>query len=117
MSGVSIDTNDLEKGLVELDQKVSAALGMYADTAALKLQNYARDKASWVDRTGAARQRLTGEAEEVEEGYKLVLSHGVDYGIWLELANEKNYAILDPTIKAMSPEILRGFSQLLERLT
>lgn len=111
-----MDMSKLESGLNDLMGKSEAAIRMYGETAALRLQNYARDKAPWTDRTGHARQRLTGKSAKVTNGYKITLAQGVDYGIWLELAHEKRFAIIQPTILANSNEIMTGFNKLLERL-
>ena len=43
---------------------------------------------------------------------RIHIGHGVDYGIYLELANEKKYAILQQTVSAVSPEILEWFKEL-----
>lgn len=117
MSGFSWDMSGLESGLESFMGKSEAAIRMYAETAALKLQNYSRNKAPWTDRTGHARQRLSGTVTKVTNGYKITLAHGVDHGIWLELAHEKRFAIIQPTILANSNEIMRGFEKLLERLS
>ena len=44
---------------------------------------------------------------------RITLSHGVSYGIWLELANEKNYAIVAPTVRDEGPRIVKDLSDLL----
>lgn len=112
-----LDPYDLLNGLSQFESRADAAVAAYAETSALKLQNYAKQNRPWTDRTGHARQRLTCTSGKVAEGYKLTLSHGVDYGIWLELAHEKRFAIIQPTINIVgSNEILPGFQRLLERL-
>lgn len=115
--GYEFDPKDMISKINQAATKSEAAISMYADNAALTLQNYAREHRPWTDRTGHARQRLTGSAEVVSQGYRIVLAHGVDYGVWLELAHEKKYAIIQPTIQAKSPEVLSGFNKLLERLS
>lgn len=115
-SSFKLDASSLESGLNALMNRSQAATRMYAETSATKLQNYARNNAPWTDRTGQARQRLTGTAMIVANGYKLRLAHGVNYGIWLELAHEKRFAIIQPTILANTGEIMEGFNGLLERL-
>ena len=115
--GFNLDISDLVKGLEKFESKSDAAISAYAQTSALKLQNYAKQHHPWTDRTGHARQRLTGSSYKVEKGYELSLAHGVDYGIWLELAHEKRFAIIDPTINYVgNNEIMPGFQRLLERL-
>lgn len=112
----SVDIDSIKKGLELFASKSDAAITMYAESSALVLQNYARDHAPWTDRTGHARQRLTGSQMRVTKGYQLKLAHGVDYGIWLELAHEKRFAIIQPTILAKSNEIMQGFERLLDKI-
>lgn len=115
--GFEFDPGSMISGITQAATKSEAAIAMYADNAALTLQNYAREHRPWTDRTGHARQRLTGSVARVTQGYQIILAHGVDYGKWLELAHEKKYAIIQPTIQAKSPEVLSGFNKLLERLS
>lgn len=104
-------------GLSGSENRAKTAIRAYAETSALKLQNSARQNARWTDRTGQARQRLTGTVLPSSNGYKLKLAHGVDYGKWLELAHEKRFAIIPETINNVgSSEIMPGFQRLLERL-
>lgn len=115
--GFQFDPGDMIDKINSAAAKSEAAIAMYADNAATTLQNYAREHRPWTDRTGHARQRLTGSVARVAQGYQIILAHGVDYGKWLELAHEKKYAIIQPTIQAKSPEVLSGFNKLLERLS
>lgn len=111
------DAKGLLNGLAEFGDRADRGIQMYAETSALKLQNHARQNAKWTDRTGHARQRLTGDVLIVSNGYKLRLAHGVDYGKWLELAHEKRFAIIFPTIQEVGTnQIIPGFEKLLERL-
>lgn len=112
-----LDANKLLGGLTNFENRAQIALRMYAETSALKLQNFARQNARWTDRTGHARQRLTGDSEIVNNGYKLRLAHGVDYGKWLELAHEKRFAIIEETVDTVgSNEIMPGLQRLMEKL-
>ena len=104
------------KRMADFSGRAPIAIHMYAETAAKKLESSAKQHAPWTDRTGHARQRLTGKVEGVANGYKIILAHGVDYGIWLELAHEKRFATIEPTIQREGPQIMRGFTHLLERL-
>lgn len=115
-SGFKLDAASMLSALETAPPKLDAAIGMYAKTAAQQLQNTAQQDAPWTDRTAHARQRLKGEAQRVGEGYLISLAHGVDYGIYLELCNEKKYAVIEPTIKKMAPEILQAFQGLLSKI-
>lgn len=117
MSDFKFDADKLLGGLTAFENKAQAALRMYADTSALKLQNYARQNARWTDRTGHARQRLTGDVLIASNGYKLRLAHGVEYGKWLELAHERRFAIIQETIDTVgNNEIIPGLKRLMENL-
>ena len=112
----NLDARRLIDGLNTLDNRMQTAVLMYSETAASNLEEYMKANKKWTDRTGHAKQRLTGRAYRVNCGVRIELAHGVDYGIWLELANGKNYAIIEPTIRLKSQEVLKGFEGLLGRM-
>ena len=115
--GFKLDISGMAAGLASAASKSEMAIGMYAEQGALQLQNYARQHRKWTDRTGHARQRLTGTSYKIANGYRLELAHGVDYGIWLEMAHERKYSIIPETIDKVGEEkILPGLEHLLERL-
>lgn len=115
-SGFRMDGGGLAKGLLLYEARAHAAVGMYAKTAAQKMETYAKRNRVWKDRTGDARKLLKGREEDLGSKWRVHIEHGVDYGIWLELANEKRYAILQPTVIAASPEIIQGLGGLMNRL-
>lgn len=108
----------LTDGLETMKKKADAALLLYTKTSALKLQNSMRSNAPWKDRTGRARQTLTGTGYKAEDnsGYIIKLAHGVNYGVFLELAHEKRFAIIKPTIQAHGPEVLEAFDNLFGKI-
>lgn len=110
------DIDDLIKGIYMIDKKADTAVKMFANTNAKVMETDAKEQARWTDRSSMARKSLRGYVEETPNGYKIILSHGVDYGIWLELANEKRYAIVEPIIRLTSPYIMRDFENLLEKM-
>lgn len=115
--GFDISLDSLLEGLENFESKAQTAIRMYADTSAEKLESYAKSHRKWQDRSTDARKRLKGTAIKVPEGYRLQLAHGVKYGIYLELANEKKYAIIEPTLTEVgTEEILPGFAKFIDRL-
>lgn len=114
MSGFKIDADKLIDGLSNLDNMARMRTRVYANTVAKDLEGYIRDNRPWTDRTGQARQRMTGYVKETAKGFRIVIAHGVDYGIWLELAHEKRFAILEPTIRLKGPDIIKGMKELLK---
>lgn len=116
-TGFSFDMKDMLKGMTDFQSKADAALQMYAETSAKKLEGSAKENRRWTDRTGQARQRLNGSVGKVPEGYRIYLAHGVDYGLWLELAHERRYSIIPETIRYVGTfEIIPGLKKLFERL-
>ena len=98
----------------KVEKMVRAAIGVYADTAAKKMEGEAKKNAPWTDRTGNARNSIQGDFGW--QGNKAVITLGgnMDYSVWLELAYEKKYAILKPTIDRNAPEILKGYQRLVK---
>lgn len=117
MSNFSFNPADIQLSLARVDSRIMAGFAMYAKTAAIKMQNYAKINRKWTDRTGDARRRLRCTAAQVQNGWKLTLAHGVPYGIYLELAHEKRFAIIQPTIDAEGPAIMEGFNNMMGRVT
>ena len=116
-AGFRMDISGMVTGLNKLAARSDAAIRVYAEQGAIKLRDFAQENRRWTDRTGQARQRLHGYVGTISKGYRIILAHGVDYGIWLELANEKRFAIIPQAIEYVGTfEIMPGFERLLERL-
>lgn len=112
-----LDIGELTTGLNKVKDKTDLAVRMLAEQGGQKLQDFARENRKWTDRTGQARQRLTGGIDTIPNGYRIYLAHGVDYGIWLELAHEKRFSIIPQAIEYVGAfEIMPGFERLMERL-
>ncbi len=97
-----------------VSQKMRAAIGVYADTAALKMEGQAKQNAPWTDRTSNARNSIRGSFGWRGDHCVIVLSGGMEYSVYLELAMSKKYAILYPTILKNAPDVLRGYQRLVK---
>jgi hypothetical protein len=74
-------------------------LAAYAQMqAAPRMQTHAQTHAPWHDITGMARRGLRGGSFFRGNKAIIYIAHGVDYGVHLELAHDRKYQILDPTI-------------------
>lgn len=114
---IRIDVDGVVEGLTLLREAIDPAVQMLATQGAQKMENFAKENRRWTDRTGQARQRLKGSTSQIPNGYRITIAHGVDYGIWLELAHEKRFSILPETLEYVSAfEIMPGFNKLIERL-
>lgn len=67
--------------------------------------SYAKANAPWVDRTGDAREGLSVDVYTEGGDVILDLYHTVDYGLWLEVIQNGNFAIIMPTLERFAPMI------------
>lgn len=77
------------------------------DQAAI-IEQRMRDEHTWVNRSGAAEANLRCRLFDDGKAFKLRASHGVHYGIWLEVAHQGRYAILQPTVRSQWPVALKA---------
>lgn len=108
------NASGLMKGIAEREIKTKAAIGLYADTVAKKMESSAKSNYKWTPRSGAAHQRLDATSKWYGSIIRVELGHGVDYGVYLEFCNEKRYAILKPTIDLISPQAIRGLANIIK---
>ena len=107
----------LKKNLDNMSEKLGAVLLMYAATKASELQSKMQQNRPWTDRTGLAKARLSAKVSQPNKNtVRITLTHGVDYGIWLELAHGKNYAIIAPTVREEGPRIVSDLNNLMSKL-
>lgn len=77
-----------------------------ADRWSITLEAEMKSNAPWQDQTGNLRQALYTEVEQVSlDMVEIILSHGLNYGIWLETKFAARDAVIAPTIDAHAPRI------------
>lgn len=114
---IDYDESTLKKNLDKMSTKLGAVILMYSSTKASELESKMKLNRPWTDRTGMAKATLRARVSQPKENIvRITLAHGVDYGIWLELANEKNYAIIAPTINEEGPKIVTDLKDLMSKL-
>lgn len=113
---IRIDSNSLRttlSGLQQVEDKLFEALRIVSHSAAKEMEAWAKANAKWTDRTGNARQKLTGDAYWANSKVlETVIAHQMDYGVWLELAHAKKYAILDKALREKAPELFEQYRKL-----
>lgn len=115
--GFKLDTGILDRNLGNMTNKFNAMVLMYSVESAKKLQDYMQQKRPWTDRTGEAKRRLRAVVSQPDDHtVRITLAHGVEYGIWLELAHEKRFAIIQPTINTQGPRVLEGFNGMINKI-
>lgn len=114
---INYDTSSLKKNIDKMSVKFGAVVLMYSATKASELQAKMKVNRPWTDRTNMAKATLNAKVSQPSQNIiRITLAHGVDYGIWLELAHEKNYAIIAPTIREEGPRIVKDLNNLMSKL-
>lgn len=87
-----------------------------AQYMAPRVENYMKMNAPWTDQTANARNGLAARAYREGDEVGIVLYHQVPYGVYLETRWDGRYAIINPTIEAMGPEVMAMYDRMLERM-
>ena len=97
MSDITIDAKEVINNLQNLDERAKAGLNTIGETVASQMKEYAQSNHRWTDRTGSATAEIKSKAEWQGDTLDISITHGVDYGIWLETreAFEGRYKILE----------------------
>ncbi len=115
--GITFDFSDFESKMNGLNDKVDAAVNMLASTDAAELASYMKSNRPWTDRTGMAKANLSATVSKPSKHeIRITLAHGVYYGIWLEFAHGKKYAILQPTLNTKGKEVINDFEKLVKKV-
>jgi hypothetical protein len=80
-------------------RKVAGLLALGDSIGKGTLEAQAKLNAPWTDRTGNARQGLHGGAVLEGTDFVIYIAHTMTYGVYLELCNAGNFAILMPTLE------------------
>lgn len=114
---IDYNQSTLKKNLDNMSVKLGAVVLMYAATKASEIESKMKLNRPWTDRTNMAKMMLSAKVSQPSDNLvRITLAHGVDYGIWLELANEKNYAIIAPTVEEEGPRIVKDLDNLMSKL-
>lgn len=109
-SGFTWVEDSLSPGLAEFGVRCEAAVQTIVAQVAADSQDYMQENAPWEDRTKQAREGL--EAEPFFGTISgIVLAHGVDYGIWLEIRFGGELAIIIPTLEVMGPRLMKALEE------
>lgn len=116
ISGLEIDRGSIQaviNGLESYAGRLYDALLIVTDVVAKKMEIYAKDNARWTDQSSNARQGLRGDAYwETSKILVCSLSHTMEYGVWLELVHQRQYAILEESINKYQDELIAAWQVL-----
>ena len=66
----------------------------------------------WTNRTGQAAARMFTNAEMTANAISWFMAHGVQYGVYLELANDRRYAAINPIIQRYASRFIQDVYKL-----
>lgn len=113
----TIQLEKLDYNLRNFDARARAAINKSMIYQAGRSEEYMRTNAKWTDRTTNARNGLFATSiRENENSWTLILSHGVSYGIWLEVTNSGRYAIVRPAWLLAGKQTMKLLSRIFERM-
>ena len=113
MFNIDINVNEVVNNIEILDDRLHTATLVICDTVARQMENYAKNNRRWTDRTTNARRGLRGRAYwQDSQNIVTAVMHSVNYGVWLELAQNKKYAILEESVRANIEELNRALATL-----
>ncbi len=104
-------TNELLENFLKV---MRSSIFLLAQQFAAEIESWMKANASWDDRTGNARQTLQAEAEQELTEIAIRIFHGVDYGVYLELSNQGQYAILGPALDYWSVRFWGAVKRMVE---
>ena len=115
MSGIvwQRSPSDLAGDIEAYAERVRRAVLAVGDLIAERCQNDARANAPWTDRSGQARQGLTGVAVAAGDLVTVYLYHQAEHGKWLEIARGGPYRIIIPTLTAHYGDFMALIGQVL----
>lgn len=94
--------------------KIRAAIALYGQSAALKMESAAKNNAPWTDRTSNARNSIQGQFSMLGNTARITISGNTDYFVFLELANEKRWAVLSPTLESYAADVIAGYQKVVK---
>lgn len=101
------ESDSLTPELKTLRPRLDGMIAASTEYQATKAEAYAKQTAPWQDQTGNARNGLTATAEHVPfVRHSIIISHGVPYGIWLEVRYSGKNAVVMPTAVYIGKQLL-----------
>jgi len=114
--GFRINTRELDRELGSFNDRMNKGVAAAMDYQATRSEISMKTNARWTDRTGNARGSLFTATKHEGTVHEMVLSHGMSYGIWLEVRFSGRYAIVRPTIPIAAAELKALISKIMKNL-
>lgn len=110
---IEVDISQVVKSFENLNARIEVATEVYANVIGEKMVSYAKQNAPWNDITGLSRQTIDKQVTTEGNSTVVLLRGNTAHFKYLELANEKKYAILFPTLIKHQNEVAKGWKSMI----
>lgn len=110
------DDRNLRRNSRNINRNVRNAISATVDRRALLTTADLKTGARWTDRTGAARSGLVAIPIHGKTFEEIFMTYSVTYGIWLEVANDRKYAIITPMMRIAGEALMNDLRFILNTL-
>ena len=111
---LKLNSDKFLNNLTQTENRLLRATRLYAETSAAQLEAYAKQNAPWKDITGISRQTISHDVKSDRYKQTIILRGGVSAHFpYLELAFERRYAIIEPTMIKLAPGIVKGWRKVI----
>lgn len=100
--------DNLDRLSEEARRKISAIVNYEAAYAV----GWMKENAPWTDDTGAARSGLNAIHFSFGNKDEILLAYSVHYGIWLEIANNRKYEILQSAMRVIGDKLMKDLERV-----
>lgn len=113
---IEFDCSEIEDNIRALLILFDSQLNDWALSECHGLERKMKLEAKWENRTHEARKRLSASYKNENGIITITLAHGVDYGVFLELAHKKSgeefapFAIIGPVVRSEAPKAMASCS-------
>jgi hypothetical protein len=115
-SSFEFKPGSLKVNLKRFDYDINALVAGVVDYQGHKAVAWMKTNAKWKDRTGNARQTLSGHAEHSDTWHLIKLYGGVPYQIWLEVRWAGKFAIIGPAVKYQGLALMNRLRGIVNKL-
>ena len=102
--GLDNDIDKVKQNIEDaFDRKVAAGFALFEDEAIRTIREFNDLQAGeefWKNSTFQAKDRMFTEAFKREDAIGFFMAHGVQYGVYLELANNRKHQAIRPMIES-----------------
>jgi hypothetical protein len=111
-----MDVSGLNRGIGDAFKRRKVAIYalclQFAARALNTFRQNQRDEKYWHNQTGVAMARVFSRAFQESDAVGWFMAHAVQYGPYLEIANDRKHEALRPILEELLPEFMRSLREL-----